>query len=478
VKALVIGGGGREHALAWKLAESPAVTTVYTAPGNYGSNLVGANVNIPVTDPEALADWAVENNIDLTIVGPETALAYGVVDVFRARGLRAFGPTRAAAMLETSKAWAKRFMERHDIPTAPYREFDDVDAAVRYLEGLGNSDYPVVVKADGLAGGKGVTIAADRHSAVAAARAALAPARREAPPRIIIEGFLDGHEVSFMAISDGNTVWPLAPARDYKYAFDGDTGPMTGGMGAYSPVASVDSALSDQIMDRIVKPTVAGMAAEGVPYQGVLYAGLMITRSGPKVLEFNARFGDPETQVVLPRLESDLYIVVDAALDGQLGELPPLRWSSDVTCGVVLCSEGYPGEIETGYGVLGLADVGSAALVFHNGTRDPYNKGADLESPKIERAPKGGMMRGQGLGSWFLPSRTRSKAADKQAIRISRDPYSQVVTSGGRVLTIVGRGRTLSDARDAAYRATDIVTFTGDWCRTDIGASDLLEPGR
>ncbi|MDB5076713.1 MAG: phosphoribosylamine--glycine ligase [Chloroflexi bacterium] len=478
MKALVIGSGGREHALAWKLAQSPAVSATYTAPGNYGSNVVGANVNIPVTEPEALANWALENHIDLTVVGPETALAYGVVDVFREKGLRAFGPTRAAAQLETSKAWAKAFMERHGIPTAPYRDFDNVDDAVRYLESLEQADYPVVVKADGLAAGKGVTIAADRHSAVAAARAALAPVRRGAQPRIIIEGFLEGSEVSFMAISDGNTVWPLSPARDYKYAFDGDTGPMTGGMGAYSPVASVDQALTDEIMDTLIKPTIAGMAAEHIPYQGVLYAGLMLTSSGPKVLEFNARFGDPETQVLLPRLDSDLYIVIDAALDGQLSELPPLRWSSDVTCGIVLCSEGYPGEIETGYGVLGLADVGSSSLVFHNGTRDPYVKGDELESPKLERTAKGGMMRGQGLGSWFLPSRSRSKSADKQAIRISRDPYSQIVTSGGRVLTVVGRGPTLSDARDAAYRAAEVISFTGAWCRTDIGAADLLEQAR
>ncbi len=476
MKALIIGNGGREHALAWKLAQSPAVTITYAAPGNYGTNLVGANVNIPLTDPEGLADWAVENTIDLTVVGPESALAYGAVDVFQDRGLRVFGPSRAAARIETSKTWAKGFMVRHNIPTAPYREFEDLSGADRYLDSLRGDDFPLVVKADGLAAGKGVTIAVDRAAALDAVRSILTPSRGKPAQSVLVESYLDGYEVSFMAISDGKTVWPLEPARDYKRAFDGDTGPMTGGMGAFSPVASVDPTLSELIMERIMRPAIAGMAAEDLPYTGVLYAGLMITRSGPMVLEFNARFGDPETQVVLPRLLSDLYLVLDAAIDSQLNDLQPLRWSADATCGVILASGGYPGEFETGFGVLGTADVGSGALVFHNGTRDPYDKGTELVTPKIVAAPKGGMLRGQGVSSWFLPSRSRSKAADKQATRISRDPFSQLVTAGGRVLTVVGRGRALADARASAYRAAELITFTDGWCRGDIGEFGVQEP--
>jgi phosphoribosylamine---glycine ligase len=476
MKALIIGNGGREHAIAWKLAQSPAVTATFAAPGNYGTNLIGANVNIPITSPDTLADWAVENKIDLTVVGPETALAYGAVDVFRDRGLRAFGPTRAAAKLETSKTWAKAFMARHKIPTAAHREFDSVERSEEYLDSLAAGDFPVVVKADGLAAGKGVTIAPDRERAREAIHSIVMPARGKAPQRVIVEEFLEGYEVSFMAIADGTTVWPLEPARDYKRAFDGDSGPMTGGMGAYSPVASVDPTLCELIMETIIRPTILGMAEEDMPYQGVLYAGLMITRSGPKVLEFNARFGDPETQVVLPRLLSDLYLLFDAAVDGQLHELQPLRWSVDASCGVVLASGGYPGEIETGFGVLGTADIGSGTLIFHNGTRDPYDKASDIVTPKIVPPLKGGMLRGQGMGSWFLPSRTRSKAADQQASRVSRDPFSQIVTAGGRVLTLVGRGRSLADARAAAYRSAELITFTDGWCRGDIGEFGVQEP--
>ena len=260
MKALIIGSGGREHALAWKLGQSPAARAVFTAPGNFGTNLVGSNVHIPATEPDALAEWAEQNQIDLTVVGPESALACGVVDTFSARGLPVFGPTRAAAQLETSKSWAKAFMQRHGIPTAPHRDFEIADDAVSYLEGLAASDYPVVVKADGLASGKGVTVAPDRETAIGAVRDVLAPVRRGAQSRVLVEGFLEGYEVSFMAICDGKMAVPLAPSRDYKRARDGNTGPMTGGMGAYTPVATADDAFVEEVMRTIVRPTVEGMA--------------------------------------------------------------------------------------------------------------------------------------------------------------------------------------------------------------------------
>jgi phosphoribosylamine--glycine ligase len=476
VKALVIGSGGSAHALAWKLSQSPAVNMTYTAPGSYGTNLVGANVNIPVTDPEALAGWATENKIDLTVVASETALCYGAVDLFRERGLKALGPTQAGARLQTSVSWAKEFMDRHHIPTAPHQIFDDLNNATAHFDRLPPTGYPIVIKSDRRKTDGAVTIAEDRHSAIAAAKAALREARRGPPPRIVVENYLQGPNILLMAISDGNTVWPLAPARVYRYAYDGDTGPIAGGIGGYSPVESVDEAAVGRVMDEIIKPALAGLAAEEMSYPGVLSADLVLTSSGPMVLGFDVGFADTATEVVLPRLDNDLYIVVDAVLDGQLAELEPLRWSPDETCGVVLCSEGYPGEFETGYGILGLGDAGSRVEVFHAGTRDPYAKSSDIVSPKLERAPKGGMMRGQGLTGFFLPSRGRSKAADRQAVQISRDPFSQVVTAGGRVITLVGRGRTLDVARDAAYAAAESISFTGCWHRSDIGMRDIGGP--
>jgi phosphoribosylamine--glycine ligase len=274
-----------------------------------------------------------------------------------------------------------------------------------------------------------------------------------------------------MAISDGVTVWPLAPSRDYKRAFDGNVGPMTGGMGAYSPVSAVDSAFTEHVMARIIRPTIEGMSAEGTPFQGILYAGLMVTRSGPRVLEFNVRFGDPETQVVLPRLESDLCVVLDAAIDGQLGSIKPLAWSREATCGVVIASDGYPGDVETGYGVVGLGDVGSSGLVFHNGTRNPVLKSDDEVMPKLARPAKGALG-GRSLFGMFVPSRSTGKTADKQAVAMTRNRDGQVITSGGRVLTVVGRGRTVDDARAAAYSLSGLVGFTGSWSRSDIGADD------
>jgi phosphoribosylamine--glycine ligase len=416
-KVLVIGSGGREHALAWKLAQSPLVSAVFTAPGNYGTALVGANIDLPVTAAEELATWAENSAIDFTVVGPEAALAVGIVDVFRGRGMRIFGPTRAAARLESSKAWAKAFMIRHRIPTAAYREFEDRDTALGYVGALESTDYPLVIKIDGLASGKGVTIAENEPAALAAVADAFSPIG--SPARLVIEQFLRGFEVSFLAISDGITVRPVACAHDYKHAHDGGSGPMTGGMGAYSPLGLEDF-LNEQVMTTVIEPTIRGMATEGTPYQGILYAGLMLTADGPKVLEFNARFGDPETQVILPRWEDNLYQVLAAAATGTLAALPPFTWSKTYHCGVVLAAAGYPEAPELGVPIHGLSTEDMAALVFQGGVRADRQTG--------------------------LPS-----------------------TSGGRVLTVVGRGQTPAEARLTAYEQADRIQFAGSWRREDIG---------
>lgn len=427
-RVLVVGQGAREHALAWKLAQSTAVGEVFAAPGNYGTALVGTNLDLPATAVEQLADWAVNAGIDLTVVGPEAALAAGIVDVFGARGVRIFGPTRAAARLESSKVWAKAFMARHGIPTAVYREFGKREAAVSYLRTLGAAEYPLVVKVDGLASGKGVTIAADERAAIDAVEDALAPGGT--PARIVIEQFLRGFEVSFLAISDGKTVQPVACAHDYKHAQAGGNGPMTGGMGAYSPLGFEDQ-LTERVIKEIIEPTIRGMTAEGIPYTGILYAGLMLTADGPKVLEFNARFGDPETQVILPRWDDDLYEVLGAAADGTLESLPLFTWNDAHYCGVVLASAGYPGVTGVGLPIRGLSSVEARTLIFHGAVR-----------------------------------------ADERT--------GQPCTAGGRVLTVVGSGPTAAEARVAAYEQANRIRFEGGWRRADIGIlrpeeRDLLE---
>jgi phosphoribosylamine--glycine ligase len=416
---LVIGQGAREHALAWKLAQSPAVSALYVAPGNGGTRAIATNIAIPATATEQLAGWAVEQRIDLAVVGPEAALAAGVVDAFRARGLRIFGPTRAAARLETSKAFAKAFMVRHGLPTAGYAHCASAGAAEAYLAAQPDHRFPLVLKADGLAAGKGVRIVRDR----AEARSALADyAASLTEGGIVVEEFLDGFEVSFLVVTDGASVRALASAHDYKRAQDGDRGPMTGGMGAYSPVAN-ERAWSTMALRTIVEPAIAGMAAEGTPYTGILYAGLMLTADGPRVLEFNARFGDPETQVLLPRWEDDLLEVLLAATAGRLAGLPPFRWSSDATCGVVLASAGYPDRPVSGGAISGLAAVDPAAVVFHGATHPAGDAGTACEA------------------------------------------------GSGRVLTVVGRGGTVHDARCRAYEVSRSISFPGCWCRADIGAT-------
>ncbi|MBI5612722.1 MAG: phosphoribosylamine--glycine ligase [Gammaproteobacteria bacterium] len=419
MKILIIGGGGREHALAWKVAQSPTVGKVFVAPGNAGTATEPKcrNVAIAAEDVDGLLGFAQQNKIDLTIVGPETPLVLGVVDRFAAAGLRCFGPTRAAAQLEGSKAFTKDFLARHNIPTAAYGNFTDVDAAIAYIHKTG---APIVVKADGLAAGKGVIIAETAAEAVAAVRDMLAGnAFGEAGHRVVVEEFLQGEEASFIVMVDGQHILPLATSQDHKRVGDGDTGPNTGGMGAYSPAPVVTPAIHARVMREVIEPTVRGMAAEGHPYTGFLYAGLMIAPDGTcKVLEYNCRFGDPETQPVMMRLQSDLVALVEAALDGKLDAVEA-RWDSRAALGVVMAAKGYPGTYPKGDVISGLAGTDAAdTKVFHAGTA----------------------------------------LTD-----------GQVVTHGGRVLCVTALGDTVATAQTRAYQVVKRISWSGAHYRRDIG---------
>ena len=363
----MIGGGGREHALAWKLAQGERVQTVFVAPGNAGTAADARLRNVPLAEPAALADFAIAEKVALTVVGPEAPLAGGVVDLFRARGLRIFGPTKAAAQLESSKAFAKDFMQRHGIPTALYATFTDAAAAHAHVATHG---APIVVKADGLAAGKGVVVAATLDEAHAAIDAMLAVPGAEGA-RIVIEEFMAGEEASFIVLCDGSNVLALATSQDHKRIFDGDRGPNTGGMGAYSPAPVVTPNVHAKVMQEIVLPTVAGMARDGVPFSGFLYAGLMIDAQGqPRTVEFNCRLGDPEAEVILLRLKSDLFEVLMHATDGTLGNVD-LQWDRRVALGVVMAAAGYPGTPRSGDLITGASNQGADRddlQVFHAGT--------------------------------------------------------------------------------------------------------------
>ena len=424
MKVLVIGSGGREHALAWKLAQSPKVQRVYVAPGNGGTALDPALRNVPISELGALADFAAAERIALTVVGPEAPLAAGIVDLFRLRGLRIFGPTRAAAQLESSKAFAKEFMQRHGIPTALYASFTDAAAAHAHVERHG---APIVVKADGLAAGKGVVVAMNETEAHAAIDFMLAG--HAAGARVVIEEFMAGEEASFIVISDGQRVLPLATSQDHKRIGDGDTGPNTGGMGAYSPAPVVTPNVHARAMHEIVLPTIAGMAADGHPFSGFLYAGLMIDAEGnPRVVEFNARLGDPEAQVILMRLRTDLFDVLMAATAA--GDTPTLDsvaldWDRRVALGVVMAAHGYPGTVRSGDVVAGLPPDASDSMVFHAGT---------------ERRADG-----------------------------------TLVTKGGRVLCVTALGDSVRTAHQRAYAALAPIRFDGAQYRSDIGHRALKQ---
>ncbi len=419
MRILVVGSGAREHALLWKLAQSPRQPTLYCAPGNAGTAALAENVPIAAEDVESLARWAAEHAIDLTVVGPEAPLVAGLADRLAARGLAAFGPTAAAAAIEGSKAWAKALMQRHGIPTARFSVADDPAAARRALEAFG---LPVVIKADGLAAGKGVTVARTRAEAEAAIDAFLVErVFGAAGDRLVIEECLEGQEVSVLAFADGREVVPMVPACDYKRVGDGDTGPNTGGMGAYAPPALATPAFLAEVERTILVPALAALAAAGRPYRGVLYAGLMVTRDGPKVLEFNCRFGDPETQAILPLLDSDLVEIIEAVVRGELRS-DLVRWRAGACCAVVLAAAGYPGRYATGHPIRGLDQVSADVQVFHAGTR-----------------------------------------------RAARD----VVTAGGRVLTVAAVAPSLAEARERAYAGAAAIHFDGVHYRRDIALREV-----
>ena len=420
MQVLIIGGGGREHALAWKVAQSSRVEKVYVAPGNAGTATEPKmeNIAIGAEDIDGLLDFTRQKAIELTIVGPEAPLVLGVVDRFQAAGLRCFGPSQAAAQLEGSKSFTKDFLARHQIPTAAYGVFTEVEPAIAYVKQQG---APIVVKADGLAAGKGVILAQTEREAEAAIRDMLAGnAFGEAGHRVVVEEFLTGEEASFIVMADGEHILPMASSQDHKAACDGDTGPNTGGMGAYSPAPVVTPEIHDRIMQEVIEPTVRGMAAEGHPYTGFLYAGVMVAADGtPKVLEYNCRFGDPETQPIMIRLRSDLTELCEAALDKTLDKITA-DWDPRASLGVVLAARGYPGDYPKGDVIGGLDDAASMqdAKVFHAGT-----------------ASKDG----------------------------------NIVTSGGRVLCATALGKNVSEAQQRAYQLVDKIRWDGMYYRKDIG---------
>ena len=416
MKILVVGSGGREHALAWKLAQSEKIQVVMVAPGNGGTALDGRLKNIFITDPVQLADYVQQEHIALTVVGPEAPLAAGIVDIFRERGLKIFGPTKKAAQLESSKDFAKAFMKRHGIPTAAYQSFSDAKAAHDYIDQQG---APIVIKADGLAAGKGVVVAMTLKEAHDAVDMMLSDNRfGDAGARVVIEEFLDGEEASFIVMVDGKNILPLATSQDHKRLMDNDEGPNTGGMGAYSPAPIVTPQLHARVMREIILPTVQGMAKEGIPYTGFLYAGLMIDAEGnPKTLEFNCRMGDPETQPIMVRLKTDLVKVMEHAVEGTLDQIE-LEWDRRTALGVVMAAANYP------------------------------------ESPR-----KGDVIKG-------IPAETDDSVTFHAGSVLEND---QLKTAGGRVLCVVGLGDTVRVAHKAAYEALDKIHFDGMQFRRDIG---------
>lgn len=420
---LVIGAGGREHAICWSLAKSPKADKIYCAPGNAGIGQIAELVPIQVNEFEKLAAFAEEKRVGLVVVGPDDPLAEGIVDVFEAKNIPVFGPRKNAAYIEGSKTFMKDLLKKYNIPTAAYEKFDNYEQALQYLQ---SRPVPIVIKADGLAAGKGVTVAFTREEAETALKNIMIDkVFGESGSQVVIEEFLEGQEMSILSFVDGETVRPMVAAQDHKQVYDGDKGPNTGGMGTYSPLPHIADSIIEEAIETIIKPTAKAMVAEGRPFRGVLFAGLMITPDGkPKTIEFNARFGDPETQVVLPRLKSDLLEIFLAAVNGTLDQVD-IEWSEEAAVCVVLASGGYPASYPKGLPIQGLEEAQAAgALVFHAGTG------------KNE------------AGEW--------------------------VTNGGRVLGVVGRGSSIAEARDNAYEAANLITFEGKHQRSDIAAKALV----
>lgn len=417
MKILVIGSGGREHALAWKLAQSVKIQKIYVAPGNGGTALDSRLENVNISNPDELAEFAIQNDVQLTVVGPEAPLAAGIVNIFRAKNLKIFGPTKEAAQLESSKDFAKSFMERHGIPTAKYQTFSDLAAAHRYIDEQG---APIVIKADGLAAGKGVIVAMNLQEAHDAVDMMLSDNKLgDAGARVVIEEFLEGEEASFIVLVDGKNILPLATSQDHKRLLDNDEGPNTGGMGAYSPAPIVTPALHARVLREIITPTINGMKKDGIPFTGFLYAGLMIDKDGnPKTLEFNCRMGDPETQPIMSRLKSDLVYVMEHAVNGSLDKVE-LEWDRRIALGVVLAAAGYPENPVKGAVISGIPKETENQIVFHAGTK--------------------------------------------------LDSEGKPVTSGGRVLCVVGLADTMRMAQKTAYEAVEAIHFDGVQYRRDIG---------
>ncbi len=420
MKVLVVGSGGREHAIVWKVAQSPYVEKIYCAPGNPGIGQLAECVNIKPTDVKKLADFAEEKGINLTIVGPEAPLVEGIVDEFEKRGLRIFGPSKSAARLEGSKVFAKEMMKKWGVPTADFKVFDNPEEAKAYIKEKG---APIVVKADGLAAGKGVTVAKTVEEALEAIdRIMVEKVFGDAGNRVVIEECLEGEEASYLVVTDGENFIPLATAQDHKAVFDGDRGPNTGGMGAYSPAPVLSEEMEKEVQEKVIKPILKGMKEEGYPFKGILYAGLMVTKDGVKVLEFNVRFGDPEAQVILRRLKTDLVEVCTSVINGKLVE--NLDWIPETSICVVLASKGYPGKYEKGKEITGIeeAEKLDSVVVFHAGT-----------------AVKDG----------------------------------KLVTNGGRVLNVTALGKDIVEARENVYKAVEKIHFDGMHYRKDIGEKAL-----
>ena len=424
MRVLVVGGGGREHTLVWKLSQSPLVKKIYAAPGNAGISKLAECVNIQAEDLVGLADFAEKNSIDLTVVGPELPLTLGIVDEFERRNLRIFGPNRNASIIEGSKAFAKEFMQKYHIPTAPFKIFNQKEEALKFIE---ESHFPLVIKADGLAFGKGAIVAEDLSSAKEAIRKIMVEQIfKEAGTKVVVEDFLEGEEITILAFSDGKTIIPMVSSQDHKRIYDGDRGPNTGGMGAYAPTLIVDDRLMKRIYDEILEPTILGLEKEGRNFKGILYAGLMISEGGPKVMEFNCRFGDPETQVVLPLLKNDIAEIFLSIIEGEL-DLEEIEWTDHYALCVVIASPGYPGSYEKGTEIFGLERIKDEATVFHAGTK-LYN--------------------------------------------------GKFITDGGRVLGVTAIDKSMEKAISKAYAAVDKIKFKGMQYRRDIGRKVLKGKGR
>ncbi|MBN2102539.1 phosphoribosylamine--glycine ligase [bacterium] len=415
MKILVIGSGGREHALVWKIAQSPYIEKIYCAPGNGGIGDLADCVDIDVTDFKALTGFAFKKSIDLTVVGPELPLTLGIADAFKQRGLAVFGPSKEAAVLEGSKAFTKNFLSKYNIPTSDYQTFDNSEEAVQYIH---DNQPPYVLKADGLAAGKGVLICQNRSEAFQGIEDIMEAKKfGDAGNRLVIEEYMEGEEASILAITDGERFVTLPAAQDHKAVFEGDKGPNTGGMGAYAPAPVVDDALLHRIEEEIIRPTIEGMKTENRLYQGVLYAGLMITKAGPKIVEYNCRFGDPEIQAIIPLLKTDLVDLMMEVAEGRLKTKMPKITPRSCIC-VVMASGGYPGSYQKGKQIYGLDDVNQDVMVFHAATKKEND---------------------------------------------------QIITSGGRVLGVTATGKTFLQARERAYRAVGKIAFDGAYYRKDIG---------